>query len=462
VVFSGLPFLFFFLPAALGLYYLAPRRAKNGVLCLVSIVFYAWGEPVYVTLMLFSIILNFSYGQWARRHGPRRPALFLTVCLNLALLGFFKYAGFLADSVNALGANIPAPDLPLPIGISFYTFQALSYVFDVHRGRCAAQSSLIDFGCYLAMFPQLIAGPIVRYVSVAEQLRGRRETLAAFGEGIRLFALGLSKKVLLANQIGVLWETCRATPLDDLSVLAAWLGICAFACQIYFDFSGYSDMALGLGRMFGFSFPLNFRYPYIARSVTDFWRRWHMTLSAWFREYVYIPLGGNRVAAPRHILNIAAVWTLTGLWHGASWNFALWGAYFGLLLILEKYVWAHLLQKAPVWFGHIYCLTAVLVSWVFFSFESAGDALRYLGLMFGRATVYADDFALYHMLSFGPLFIICAIGATPIPAGLWRRLTQGRPGLAGWSGAALSAGALFLCLAYIVSSAYNPFLYFRF
>jgi alginate O-acetyltransferase complex protein AlgI len=462
LVFSGLPFLCFFLPAALALYYLAPRRARNGVLCLVSVVFYAWGEPVYVALMLFSIAANFAYGRCLEQRGPRRLDLLAIVLVNLALLGFFKYAAFLAENLNALGAALPVPDLPLPIGISFYTFQALSYVIDAYRGRCAVQRSLIDFGCYLALFPQLIAGPIVRYIAVAEQLRHRRESVAEFTAGIRLFAVGLAKKVLLANQFGLLWESCRAEPPDSLAGLAAWLCIVAFALQIYFDFSGYSDMALGLGHMFGFTFPLNFRYPYTARSVTEFWRRWHMTLSAWFREYVYIPLGGNRVSVPRHILNIAVVWTLTGIWHGAAWNFALWGAYFGLLLILEKYVWAGGLEKAPAWCGHLYCLIAVLVSWVFFSCASAGEALTYLRLMFGGAAAWSNDFALYQLISSGPLLIAGALGATRLPAAAWAALTRVRPGLSAWAGAVLAAGALLLSLAYIVNSGYNPFLYFRF
>jgi alginate O-acetyltransferase complex protein AlgI len=462
VVFSGLPFLFFFLPSALALYYLAPRRAKNGVLCFVSVIFYAWGEPVYVTLMLLSIAGNFAYGRWAERHGPRRPALALIITFNLGLLGFFKYAGFLAESLNVLGAALPVPELPLPIGISFYTFQALSYVIDVFRGRCAVQRSLLDFGCYLAMFPQLIAGPIVRYISVAEQLRLRRENIPDFTTGIRLFAIGLGKKVLLANQFGLLWETCQSRPTDSLTFAAAWLGITAFACQIYFDFSGYSDMALGLGRMFGFTFPLNFRYPYAARSVTEFWRRWHITLSAWFREYVYIPLGGNRVSAPRHILNIAVVWTLTGIWHGAAWNFALWGAYFGLLLILEKYVLKNRLERIPACCAHIYCLIAVLVSWVFFSFTSAAGAVRYLSLMFGGASAWSDDFALYQLISYGPLLIAGALGATRLPVIVWEKLTRGKPALSAWLGAVLTVGVLLLSLAYIVNSGYNPFLYFRF
>lgn len=462
MVFSGLPFLFFFLPAALALYYLAPRRAKNGVLCLVSIVFYAWGEPVYVVLMLFSIAVNFAYGRHAERRGPSRPALTLIVLLNLALLGFFKYAALLAVTLRAFGLPVPVPDLPLPIGISFYTFQALSYVIDVYRGRCEVQRSLIDFGCYLAMFPQLIAGPIVRYISVSDQLSGRRETIEGFAAGIGLFAIGLAKKALLANQFGLLWATCSAAPPAAMTALTAWIGVAAFALQIYFDFSGYSDMALGLGRMFGFTFPINFRYPYAARSVTEFWRRWHITLSSWFREYVYIPLGGNRVSPPRHILNIAVVWTLTGIWHGAAWNFALWGAYFGLLLVLEKYVWKNLLQKAPAWCGHLYCLTAVCVGWVFFCFTSAGEALGYLVLMFGGPASGSIDFALYQLISYGPLFIVGALGCTRLPAALWKKLRQKAPTAAAWAGAALAVGALFLCLAYIVNSGYNPFLYFRF
>ena len=467
MVFSSLSFLTLFLPLTLAAYYISPRRARNAVLFAVSLVFYAWGEPVYVLLMLFSALSDYAHGllleKWDGRPGLRRAALVSSVCINLGLLGFFKYAGLAVSTLNsALGTSLPVPAVALPIGISFYTFQTMSYTIDVYRRKCPAQHNLLTFGCYVAMFPQLIAGPIVRYVTVADELRSRRESFDGFYEGVCRFLIGLAKKLVLANGAGALWEAVSAQAPAQLSALSAWLGILAFAFQIYFDFSGYSDMAIGLGRMFGFTFPENFRYPYLSRSVSEFWRRWHITLGDWFREYLYIPLGGNRVSVPRNIFNLAIVWLATGLWHGASWNFLLWGGYFGLLLILEKFVFGKLLQRLPAFFGWLYTALAVLLGWVLFAFEDAGAGLSYLSAMLGGGAGGADAFALRSLLDGAGLLLLCALGSTPLCAGALRQLKAAHPRLHAVLTAALLAAGFVFCLTYVVDAGYNPFLYFRF
>ena len=467
MVFSSLSFLTLFLPLTLAAYYVSPRRARNAVLFAVSLVFYAWGEPVYVLLMLFSALSDYAHGllleKWDGRPGLRRAALVSSVCINLGLLGFFKYAGLAVSTLNsALGTSLPVPAVALPIGISFYTFQTMSYTIDVYRRKCPAQHNLLTFGCYVAMFPQLIAGPIVRYVTVADELRSRRESFDGFYEGVCRFLIGLAKKLVLANGAGALWEAVSAQAPAQLSALSAWLGILAFAFQIYFDFSGYSDMAIGLGRMFGFTFPENFRYPYLSRSVSEFWRRWHITLGDWFREYLYIPLGGNRVSIPRNLFNLAVVWLATGLWHGASWNFLLWGGYFGLLLILEKFVFGKLLQRLPAFFGWLYTALAVLLGWVLFAFEDAGAGLSDLSAMLGGGAGGADAFALRSLLDGAGLLLLCALGSTPLCAGALRQLKAAHPRLHAVLTAALLAAGFALCLTYVVDAGYNPFLYFRF
>lgn len=467
MVFSSLSFLTLFLPLTLMAYYVSPRRARNAVLFAVSLVFYAWGEPVYVLLMLFSALSDYAHGllleKWEGRPGLRRAALISSVCINLGLLGFFKYAGLAVNTLNAaLGLSLPVPAVALPIGISFYTFQTMSYTIDVYRRKCPAQHDLLTFGCYVAMFPQLIAGPIVRYVTVADELRSRRESFDGFFAGVCRFLVGLAKKLVLANGAGALWEAVSAQTPSQLSALSAWLGILAFAFQIYFDFSGYSDMAIGLGRMFGFTFPENFRYPYLSRSVSEFWRRWHVTLGDWFREYLYIPLGGNRVSVPRNIFNLAVVWLATGLWHGASWNFLLWGGYFGLLLILEKFVFGKFLQKLPALFGWLYTALAVLLGWVLFAFEDAGAGLNYLSAMLGGGAGGVDAFALRSLLDGAGLLLLCAVGSTPLCAGALKHLKVAHPRLHTVLTAALLVAGFALCLTYVVDAGYNPFLYFRF
>lgn len=467
MVFSSLSFLELFLPLTILLYFIVPRKARNLILFIVSLLFYAWGEPIYVVLMLFSTLVDYSHGLFIEKHDAhphwRRAALISSVVINLGLLCFFKYAGFAVQTVNAaLHLSIPVPDIALPVGISFYTFQTMSYTIDVYRRKCPVQHNIISFGCYVAMFPQLIAGPIVRYVTVAEELDTRRETWEGFYEGVQRFILGLAKKLVLANGIGALWESVCAQAPGDLSALTAWLGILAYAFQIYFDFAGYSDMAIGLGRMFGFSFPDNFRYPYISRSVSDFWRRWHITLSTWFREYLYIPLGGNRVSIPRNIFNLAIVWLATGLWHGASWNFIAWGGYFGVLLILEKFVFGKALEKAPAAIGWLYTALAVLIGWVLFAFDDFSRGFAYLTAMFGGNAVGCDTFALRSLLDYGMLMLICAVASTPLCAKMMQKLTDTHPRLGRALSCTLLLAGFVLCMIYVVDSGYNPFLYFRF
>lgn len=469
MVFSSLNFLFIFLPVVLFLYYISPRSLRNVILFVCSLVFYAWGEPIYVSLMLFSTIVDYVHGWLVEKYrgtAKAKIALISSVCINLALLGVFKYSDFIVTNINAIfGTGLAQPNLPLPIGISFYTFQTMSYTIDVYRGHAKIQKNIISFGAYVALFPQLIAGPIVRYTDVAEQLVSRRENVNQFGEGIRRFVSGLAKKVLLANNIGMVWSQISELPTSEMSVLAAWLGIIAYAFQIYFDFSGYSDMAIGLGKMFGFNFLENFRYPYISKSITEFWRRWHISLGTWFREYVYIPLGGNRKGLPLQLRNILIVWLLTGIWHGASWNFAVWGLYFGLLLTIEKIFLLRWLQRIPAVFAHIYTLFIVLISWVIFAFDDIQIGMVYLSQMFGAGVPLVNDRTLFLLTSNLLMLLILAIGSTPLPSRLFTRFCehfQAAPAAASTLATVFMAGMFLLSVAYLVDSTYNPFLYFRF
>ena len=458
MLFSGLTFLYCFLPAVLAVYFLAPGAAKNGVLLLASLFFYAWGEPKLAWLMAATILVFYLCGlAIGRGKSERERKLWLTVSvvIGLGLLGIFKYADFFIGSLNAAGLNLPLPGLALPIGISFYTFQCISYTVDVYRGDAAPQRNLIDFGCYVSLFPQLIAGPIVRYTQVARELGSRMHTAEDFTLGLRRFLFGLGKKVLLANQFGELTALCRAS--DEKSVLLCWLHAAAFTLQIYYDFSGYSDMAIGLGRIFGFRFPENFNYPYLSPSVTEFWRRWHMTLGGWFRDYVYIPLGGSRVSRGRWFLNILVVWALTGLWHGASWNFVLWGLFFAALLLLEKLF--PRLARLPRGLAQVYVMAAVTLSFVLFSADSLAQAGQELGGMLGLAGLPAITAeSLYQLRSFAVLFIAGILGATPLPKRLGNAAGQRFP----WVQAAIMPILLLLCTAYLVDGSFNPFLYFRF
>ena len=459
MLFSGIPFLFYFLPGVLILYFLVPRKFRNLVLLLASLLFYAWGEPRYVVLMVASIVLFYGYGLAVERFRYQKVWLILSVLTGAAMLAVFKYADFAVENWNALtGMSVPLLKLALPIGISFYTFQCMSYVVDVYRQDTKAQRNIIHFGTYVAMFPQLIAGPIVRYVDVERELEMRDTTWEDFSEGLFGFLVGLGKKVLIANNLGQLTEVFRAS--GEKSVLFCWLYAIAFTLHIYFDFSGYSDMAIGLGRIFGFRFPRNFNYPYVSASVTEFWRRWHMTLSRWFRDYVYIPLGGNRVSRGRWVVNILAVWMLTGLWHGAAWNFVLWGLFFAVLLLLEK--WVPALKKLPNVLRHGYVLLAVIVSFVIFNAADLQQAAGDLGGMFGLGGLpLATAESVYYLKSYLPLLIVAAVGATPVARDCGLRLQERYS----WTAVLQFATALVLllvCTAYLVDGSFNPFLYFRF
>ena len=459
MLFSSLSFLYYFLPAVLIVYFLVPERGKNPVLLLASLLFYSWGEPKYVALMMLTITLFYlcglAMGRWP---GRKRAFLVLSVALGAALLGIFKYADFIITTVNGiLGSQLPLLRLALPVGISFYTFQCISYAADVYRGDARPQRNLIAFGAYVSMFPQLIAGPIVRYVDVAPALEHRRHSRQEIALGLRRFLVGLSKKILLANQLGALTESYRAS--TQRTVLFAWLYAAAFLLQIYYDFSGYSDMAIGLGRILGFRFPENFDYPYCSRSVTEFWRRWHMSLGTWFRDYVYIPLGGSRVSRAKWVRNILVVWMLTGLWHGASWNFVLWGLLFAGLLLLEKAVPG--LKTLPGALGSVYVVFVVLLSFVLFNADSLSQAGTDFLSMFGLAGLPGvNRESLYFLRSNLVLLAVSAVGATPLPRRLYEKVSHS--GLVTVLEPIALLALLLVCTAYLVDGSFNPFLYFRF
>ena len=459
MLFSSIPFLYYFLPAVPVVYFLAPRKLKNTVLLVSSLVFYAWGEPIYVLLMLAQILLSYGCGI-AISKSERFKRLWLTasVVISLGLLAVFKYADFFIQSFNAAaGTDIGLLQLALPIGISFYTFQCLSYTVDVYRGTVPPQKNIISFGAYVCLFPQLIAGPIVRYADIAQQLDERTHTWEDITAGLRRFLAGLSKKILLANQLGELTQIFRGS--DEKSVLFYWLYAVAFTLQIYFDFSGYSDMAIGLGRIFGFRFLENFDYPYLSRSVTEFWRRWHMSLGSWFRDYVYIPLGGNRVSGGRWVFNILTVWMLTGLWHGAAWNFVAWGLMYALLLLMEK--WIPGFQKIPTGLRRVYVLLVTVLGFVLFNAADLSQAASDIAGMFGGGGVpLVTGQTLYFLRSYGVLLIAAVIGATPLVRRLAQKVSERK------IGAVLEPLVLIVlllvCTAYLVDGSFNPFLYFRF
>lgn len=467
MVFSSLTFLLFYLPGVLAVYYLVPAKLKNPVLFVFSLLFYAWGEPIYVGLMIFSTVLDYCCGRAAEAYrGTKKAkaALIVSVTVNLGLLCLFKYTDFLLTTINGVfGLSIPLLNLPLPIGISFYTFQTMSYTIDVYRGDTKAQKNLISFGAYVSLFPQLIAGPIVRYQTIAAQIDHRVHTADLFSSGVKRFVCGLAKKVLLANNIGLLWNTISQTELSGLTVVSAWLGLIAFGFQVYFDFSGYSDMAIGLGRMFGFSFCENFDYPYISASVTEFWRRWHISMGTWFRDYVYIPLGGNRRGVKIQLRNIAIVWLLTGFWHGAAWNYVLWGIFYGLLLMLEKFFLLEKLKKFPAAVARLYTLLCVLVGWGLFAIEDFSKLGGYFGAMFGAGAGFCDNNTLWQLSSYLPLLGICLVASTPLASKLygWLREKCVPAAMTAADSCGIVCGML-LSTAYLVSGSYNPFLYFRF
>ena len=459
--FSSLLFIFVFLPVTLLGYYILPRKFRNVFLLLVNLIFYGWGEPVFILIMLVSIIVNYICALLVEKD-ERRKKLYLIISLviSLGLLAVFKYTGFAVDMLRALPpfAWMPKISIPLPIGISFYTFQTLSYTIDVYRGDTKAQKSLVNLGTYISFFPQLIAGPIVRYRDIALQLESRRETLSVFAEGVGIFLVGLAKKVLIANQMGVLWDTLRET--TGLGVLGSWIGIAAFSFQIYFDFSGYSDMAVGLGKMFGFEFMRNFEYPYISKSITEFWRRWHISLSTWFRDYVYIPLGGNRRSLARVIFNLFAVWFLTGLWHGASFNFIAWGLYYFIFLVLEKYVYGKLLDKLPAVLKHVYALVIIMVGWAIFYFEDFSALGAFIAGMFSPNGGIISSDALSTVLTYIPLLLTAAVASLPWAKNLYMKNKDKKAVMI--LETVFCAAVLILCTASLVNQSYNPFLYFRF
>ena len=482
MVFSSFVFLCAFLPIVLFLYYISPARIRNLVLLVASLIFYAWGEPVYVLIMLFSTVFDYTNGrliEYFKKKGSRgkmKAALVVDICGNLGILGFFKYADFVIDNINSItGAGLSLLHIALPIGISFYTFQTMSYTIDVYRGQVEAQHNILDFATYVVLFPQLIAGPIVQYKTIANELSQRKVGLTDFSEGAFRFAIGLAKKVLLANQIGGLWDTISR--MNELTTATAWLGAIAYSFQIYFDFSGYSDMAIGLGRIFGFHFLENFNFPYMAKSITEFWRRWHISLSSWFREYVYIPLGGNRKGLPRQVLNLLIVWMLTGLWHGANWNFVLWGLYYGVLLIIEKLFLLKLIEKLPAWIGHVYSLFLVVIGWAIFAQTDMSQLTRFLKAMFGIGVAGVNSDFWYFLSCNAVLLIVLVLcsmdhrawigklrkksadavvreGSIYVAVEQSRGLMIVKP--------AIMLALLFLSYAFLVGDSYNPFLYFRF
>lgn len=466
MVFSSTIFLCVYLPLVLLGYYICPKKGRNLFLLIVSLVFYAWGEPKYVFLMIFSILVNYIFGRLMDKNRGRQKRmkllLVLSVVIDLGLLSVFKYTDFVITNINAIfGANFDLLNIALPIGISFYTFQAMSYTIDVYRDDVRVQKNLIDFGMYITMFPQLIAGPIVRYADVQDQLADRSVTTVDFSEGVMRFVVGLGKKVLLANQMGAVWSDIYALG-GDVSALMAWTGAIAYTFQIYFDFSGYSDMAIGLGRMFGFKFPENFRYPYQSVSITDFWRRWHITLSTWFKEYLYIPLGGNRRGLARQALNLLIVWSLTGFWHGAGWNFVMWGLYYFVILFIEKLFLLKALDKLPKFFRHVYALLLIIIGWVIFASDDVSVLLPYLGSMFG-ANGAVGGMDVYTLLTKAVLLIICCVASTELPKKLFLSAAGAMNEKAAFTlKSVLTIALLALSMILLIGDSYNPFLYFRF
>lgn len=466
MLFSSIPFLYYFLPSVLILYFIAPKKLKNTVLMLSSLVFYGWGEPKYVVLMIASIVIGYFSGILIEAFSQNKLSkvfLRISVAVNLGFLGLFKYADFFIENFNAAtGLSVSLLRIALPIGISFYTFQILSYTIDVYRKDVKAQKNIINLACYITMFPQLIAGPIVRYSDIAKQLEERTHSFENFSKGIRRFVLGLGKKILIANTLGELCDIFKAS--DDKSVLFYWLYAVAFALHVYFDFSGYSDMAIGLGRIFGFHFSENFNYPYISKSATEFWRRWHMSLGTWFRDYVYIPLGGNRVSKPKWFFNIFVVWFLTGFWHGAAWNFIVWGLFFAILLIVEKLVLLKYLDKSRV-LSRVYTLVAVGISFVIFNATDIKEAFAYIGCMFGSGGIplVSTEF-FYYLKGFSVTLVIGIIGATPIVKKTVEKIFENRR-ISKFIWILEPIGLVILLAvmtAFLVDGSFNPFLYFRF
>ncbi|MEF9991061.1 MAG: MBOAT family O-acyltransferase [Romboutsia sp.] len=458
MVFSSITFLFYFLPLVLFCYFISPSKLKNLTLLMFSLVFYAWGEPIYILIMLFSSIIDYTHAIIIDKYRgtfKSKLALISSITVNLSLLGFFKYSDFLISIFNdVFNSNIALLNLSLPIGISFYTFQTMSYSIDVYRNEAPVQKNIISLATYVTLFPQLVAGPIVRYSDIAKDLNNRKSTLDKVYEGTYRFIIGLSKKVILANNLGAIWFSIKNTPYEKLSILSAWLGIICFTLQIYFDFSGYSDMAIGLGKIFGFEFLENFNFPYVSKSITEFWRRWHISLGIWFRDYVYIPLGGNRCSKSRWFFNIFAVWFLTGLWHGASFNFILWGLFFGVILLLEKLFLLDILKKVPSFISHFYVIFLVIISFVLFDITKLSDVFKYLGVMFDFSRSLFDAEFLYYLIPNVVLLIVSILASTPLFKNYLDKYKYLR--------LIVLIFGLVLSTAFLVDATFNPFLYFRF
>ena len=466
MVFSGIPFLFYFLPLFLLIYFVSPGKLKNFVILLFSLIFYAWGEPIYISLLVLSSVVDYVNGRMLEKfdgqRGKQRIFLVISVVVNLGLMGIFKYATLFITSINSVfGTHIKDPKLALPLGISFFTFQTMSYSIDVYRKNVKAEHNFLDYMCYVSMFPQLVAGPIVRYEDVHRELNHRTMSLDKLSDGTTRFLMGLFKKVLLANQIGSLWDKVLAS--GDRSFAFAWLGLLAFSFQIYFDFSGYSDMAIGMGKIMGFNYPENFNYPYICKSVTDFWRRWHMTLSTWFRDYVYIPLGGNRKGMKRQLLNLMIVWGLTGFWHGASWNYLLWGLYYGIILIIEKLT--KLPEKLPAWLDHIMSLIIVMLGWMIFAVEDIKKLGTYATQVLGfGAKGFAGSEFFYQLRNYGVIILCCGLFSMPVYKKLkaYGEKNEKAGNVLTVCGVLAGCVLTVVCIAMLVADSYNPFLYFRF
>lgn len=476
MVFSSLTFLFAFLPLILILYYAVPTKAKNYIILISGLLFYAWGEPIYVLAMIASTFIDYTAGRIMAKYDDkdkiRFACLLISVVMNLGLLGTFKYSSFLIKSVNSwFGWSIPNPGLPLPIGISFFTFQSMSYTIDLYRRKIKVQKSAVSFMAFVTLFPQIVAGPIVRYEDVQNELDSRVITEKMIGTGISRFITGLGKKVLIADNIGTLWEQVKAMDYSSLSAASAWLGILAFTFQMYFDFSGYSDMAIGLGKMMGFNFPENFNYPYQSKSISEFWRRWHMTLGEWFKSYVYFPLGGSRKGKLRTVINLLIVWTITGFWHGASWNFMLWGAYFGVLIVLEKLFLGKWLEKIPSFFSWLYTFVLVVFGWVMFDGVELGltsfaevfrQVFTYIGAMFGAGGKFSDNFAVNSFVNYGVIFAVAIFGCTDALKNIKERINAHAPAWVQYFFPVLQTGVLLASIAFITTLGYHPNLYSNF
>lgn len=476
MVFSNLVFLFIFLPVVLALYFIAPKFLKNVILLIASLFFYAWGEPQYLFLMLFSIFLNYIFGLLvaANEQHIRKKKFYLVLSIigNLLILGYYKYANFFVDNINSIfSTSIEMEQLPLPIGISFFTFQAMSYVIDVYRNDARVQKNIFDLALYIALFPQLVAGPIVRYNTVADQIKSRIHSMELFSDGVRQFILGLAKKVIIANPLGEIADTIFATSATDMSVTTAWIGILAYSLQIYFDFSGYSDMAIGLGKMLGFEFLINFNYPYISRSISEFWRRWHISLSTWFKDYIYIPLGGNRGGPWKTYRNILIVWTVTGFWHGASWTFMAWGFYYGVLISIERMGFSKVVDRLPLVVQHMYVIILVMIGWVFFRADNFTYSFDFIQTMFGfNHVAFIDNTAIWYLHDKAYLFILAIIISIPVYPWILSKIesvqTKSTSKLFVFARNTVEPlyyfALLVIVTVYLVNSTYNPFIYFRF